>query len=311
MKKVVLWGFVLCIFFGYTNLHNRIAAAKAVLSNPIIIVEPGSSVRMKLSESDVYKDITSTRLISSGTIIDLENSSSFKVLCPDWTMHPVSLEAGVDTFECPEVGPLAEVVTPPSGIWPMPPRKGFPVDKYDEAIAQLENQPITEQDPEIKRLFCYLYLKAEKDSEAETCYRQALELSQSTKDIAGQALARYQLAFILWRRKAQDESIQQIQQGVEVYQQYTDSEENLRKAEEYYHKALKMSRNEGDIGRQILALHQLALIAYVLGESDESARHAGEALELFKEIEYSDSVLELIEQQVRDLLVTLQKNQTG
>lgn len=204
-------------------------------------------------------------------------------------------------------GSIEQVPTPPRGIRPFWPRKDpVAVNNYKEAINELEKQCMTKQNPEIKRALCYLYLKSGRNVKAAECYQQAADLFQNTHDIAAQAVARNQLALLLWEFEEQEDAIQQAQQSFKVYQQYV---EKLHEAEAEYQQVLQSARAKNDQEQQLLVQHQLALISYALGKTEKSKEYAEEVLKLFEKIESplmgKQRMEKLIVNQIRELLEEL------
>lgn len=309
MKKRFLCCLVFIIFIGWGNFSSGSTAVEVGLSVPIIIIgtEP---VQMKFPDSEDYINVFSTAPFPPGTTIAPENTAPFQVLCPDWS---IKVAPDGDTSECPEVEVLAKVTPPIIPSPPPPTRVPDEEEKYHEAIAQLEVQPVTEKDPVLKRLLCYLYQNAGEYDKAVSCYRQAAELSRQKGDVAGQAFAQYQLAFILWAREKEDEAIEQAWKAFEVYQQPEKSEERLRKIERYYQEALELAQEEEDQEKQLLAQYQLALIAHALGEKAKCKQQAEEVLKLSEKIEYpimgKRQMKELIVKQIQKLLRQVQNAQ--
>jgi len=198
-----------------------------------------------------------------------------------------------------------EKVTPPPGIWPIRPRRD-PVaeQKYKEAIKKLES--LVKTYPDIKHSLCHLYLEVGRNQDAKACYEQAADIFRSVNDTAAQALATNQSALFLWELDQKEAAIQQAWNSFEIYRQHV---KKLRQAKKMYQHALAAAQEADDQERQLLVQHQLALIEYVLGDSEKSKQYAEEVLRLFEKIEYplmgKQRMEELIVNQIRELLVEL------
>lgn len=273
------------IFSGVAAGSNACHASQSVpigLSEPILIVarEP---VRIKLPAEQEYMSVCKSRSLPAGTMIDPENTATFYILCPDWSVHTVTKGTA---FQCPDVQILTQV-SPPLVPYPPPPTK-VPDEEiqYKSILSQLDHRTVMEDDSLLKRLAGHLYQKAGEYEQAEICYRQASELAFEHGDVVGETFASIQLAFVLWARQQENEARNQIQQVFDVSRRGKISEIIQSQTRSDYAELLQEIQEEDDLERQLLAHYQLALITRMLGENTLCEQHAKQVLSLAEQIEF-------------------------
>lgn len=281
-RILIIWWVIFSGVLTETNVSRASHAVEIGLAEPILIID-AQPVRIKLPGTQEYLSVLMSRSLPPGTIIDPENTASFRVLCPDWSLQQVADGAA---FQCPDVKILTQV-SPPLVPYPPPPTKVPDEEvKYKSILSQLDHRTVMEDNLLLKRLLCHLYQKAQEYEQADTCYRQAIELASQHDDIVAETFASLQLVFVLWARNQEDEAKDQIQQIFDVSRREKIPEILHSQTRSDYAELLQGIQEEDDLERQLMAHYQLALIARMLGENTLCEQHVEQALNLAEQIEF-------------------------
>ncbi len=280
MKKFVLLWVISFICFGWLNISSQSTSAKTVLSNILLI--PGSKpVRLRLPGSDKYIEVAVIRLLPPGTEVAAENSPPFQVLCPNLEIIEVLSAKMPDCLKeaseqkvkfLAEVDPLWGAFPPPEGRGP---------DESEGELTELakgtEKSILASNVDDVLKPFLLASLYATQKS-----YTRAIEQFENSLKTAKDPSFIRLLGYLY---------LQRAELG------------DLIKAWKYYNKALNLSLQVNDREGQAIAHHQMAFIHKKRAENDEAIQRAQKALELYREIGFSEIV-----QQIQELLQELQKS---
>ncbi|GAK60188.1 hypothetical protein U27_00079 [Candidatus Vecturithrix granuli] len=303
MKTRLLCALLIVVAFGWGELAYGSAPPKVILSEPILIIETGS-VRLKFPGADEYTEVSSSRMLPAGTMVDIENSSAFHVLCPDWSVLTVPSATGAEITGCPQAPPDWELmVQAPSPPWPVNPL--FPTRaplkrSYQDIIQQIQSAPLLDNDPVVKLLACHLYRETEQYAQATSCCNEIWKLSENIRDNYQKSVLRYQAALFLWTLDQRVDSINLVQEVFAHYQPPANFQRE-RPYEEFadvrqYFKKLALQTAERE--QQAYAHHHAALLDhYVFEQRDDACEHARKALAL-----YQQSGLSTMAEQIRPFL---------
>ena len=292
---------VVCI--GWGDCVHGSASPKVILSEPILIIETGS-VRLKFPNADEYTEVSSSRMLPSGTMIDTENSSAFHVLCPDWSVVTFPSATGAEITGCPDVSPdwelMVEAPRPPWPLGPLSPTRS-PLEKsYEEIIQQIISAPFLDNDPVAKLLVCHLYRESEQDDQVTSCCAEVWKLSENIRDNHQKSVLRYQTALFLWTLDKRADSINLVQEVFAHYQAPANFQRE-RPYEEFvdvkaYFKELVLQTTDRE--QQAYAHHHLAFLDhYVFEQHDDAREHARKALAF-----YQQTGLSTMAEQIRQFL---------
>lgn len=303
MKIRLLWALLVVIGFEWSDLAYGSASPKVILSDPILIIETGS-VRLKFPGADEYTEVSSSRMLPAGTMVDIEHSSAFHVLCPDWSVLTVPSATGADITGCPQAPPdwelMVQAPSPPWPVSPLSPTRAPLESSYQEIIQQITSVPLLDKDPVVKLLACHLYREIEQYAQAASCCDAVWELSENIGDNHQKSVLRYQAALLLGTLGKQIDSINLVQEVFARYQTPANFQserpyEEFADVHEYFK---KLALQSADREQQAYAHHHAALLDhYVFEQRDDACEHARKALALYKQ-----SGLSIMAEQIRPFL---------
>ncbi len=241
--------------------------ASTILSHMILF--PGERpVSVKLPELERFIPISSMCSIPAESEFSTENSTPFKIACPD--LKILTITAGQEV-ECPppDVQFLVRVPTPRPRI------RKIPSDKGD-----------------------YIELLGPQKSD------RSGNLKKLTHDIEHLALNKEERLFILAHFYATQglngEAIQLIERSEETLRNpailrllgtlyLSRGSEGFSQAAAYFHKALIETEQRNDLEGQAIASHYLALLLHAVEQNDEAKSFAQKALKLYQDLGDSET----------------------